>query len=66
MNNDYVSVDEAAAELSVSRGTLWKWIKRQELPTFRFLGERRTFIRRADLDQLRGPIPVDITKKVAA
>lgn len=66
MSEDYVSVDEAATELTVSRGTLWKWIRRQELPTFRFLGERRTFIRRADVDRLRGPIPVDPAKKVAA
>ena len=66
MSKDYVSVDEAAADLGVSRGTLWKWIKRQELPTFRFLGERRTFIRREDVDRLRGPIPVETTKKLAA
>ncbi len=62
----YVSVDDAADELGVSRATLWKWIKRYDLPTFRFLGERRTFIQREDVTKMKEPIPINPAKKCAA
>ncbi len=66
MHDQYVSVDEAANELDVSRATAWKWIKRHGLQTYRFMGERRTFVQRADLARLQEPIPVDFEKKQAA
>ncbi len=66
MNETYISVDDAATDLGVSRATLWKWIKRYELPTFRFLGDRRTFVQREDVNKLREPIPMDPSKKCAA
>jgi excisionase family DNA binding protein len=61
----YLAIEDAATELGVSRPTMWRWIKRRELPTFRFLGERRTFVRRADLARLREPIPVTSTHQPA-
>jgi excisionase family DNA binding protein len=66
MENTYISVDDAAADIGVSRATVWKWIKRYEMPTFRFLGERKTFVRRADIDRLKEPIVIDPSKKCAA
>jgi excisionase family DNA binding protein len=57
MAKDYLSVDEAAEELGVSRATVWNWIKRTEMPTFRVIGDRRTMIRRSDIETLRQPIP---------
>ncbi len=66
MENTYISVDDAAADIGVSRATVWKWIKRYEMPTFRFLGERKTFVRRADIDRLKEPIEIDPSKKCAA
>ncbi len=66
MTEGYVSVDEVADEIGVNRVTVWKWVKRYELPTFRFLGERRTFLRCEDVDRLRQPVPVEETKKLAA
>ena len=62
----YVSVDAAAAEVGVNRVTMWKWIRRHEVPTFRFLGDRKTYVRREDVERLRQPIPVEPAKKVAA
>jgi excisionase family DNA binding protein len=62
----YVSVDDAAEELEVARATLWKWIKRYDIPTFRFLGDRRTFIQREDVAKMKEPIPIDPAKKCAA
>ena len=66
MEEDYLSVDAAAAELGVNRVTVWKWVRRYELPTFRFLGDRKTYLRREDVKRLREPIPVGGTKKLAA
>lgn len=65
-NTDYISVDAAAEEIDVSRATMWKWIKRHDMATFRFMGDRKTFIRREDMDQLKKPVQVDFQKKQAA
>ena len=54
---DYVSVDEAAQSLGVSRATMWKWIQRNNIATFRVLGDRRTLIQRSDVTVLSGPQP---------
>lgn len=66
MSQDHLSVDEAATELGVSRATVWKWIRRHDVQTFRALGDRRTLISRADVARLREPIPIDNSKKHAA
>jgi excisionase family DNA binding protein len=66
MDRTYITVNDAAAEVEVSRATMWKWIKRHALPTFRFMGDRKTYIQRSDLDKLREPVRVDFQKKRAA
>ena len=66
MGQDYLSVDEAAAEVGVSRATLYKWIRRNEIGTFRIVGDRRTLIRRTDVEKLKEPIPIGEAKKFAA
>ena len=66
MSKDYLSADEAAAELGVSRATLWKWLKRREMGTFRLVGDRRTLMRRADIEKLKEPMPTEDAKKAAA
>ena len=66
MDENYLSVDAAAAELGVNRVTVWKWVKRYDLPTFRFLGDRKTYLRRDDVQRLREPIPIGETKKLVA
>ena len=66
MSEQFISVDDAAAEQQVSRATMWKWIKRGEIPTFRVFGNRRTLIKRADLAKLLEPMPTSEAKKAAA
>ena len=66
MDENYLSVDAAAAELGVNRVTVWKWVRRYELPTFRFLGDRKTYLRDEDVRKLRELIPVGESKKLAA
>lgn len=66
MREEYVSVEEAAALLGVAKVTVWRLIRRYGLQTFRILGERATFVRRADIEPLRQPIPIDKGKVLAA
>lgn len=66
MVDQLVAVDEAAVALGVSRATVWNWVRRYELQTFRVPGERRTLLKRSDVERLRQPIPVEEAKKAAA
>lgn len=66
MTDEYLSVDEAAKEMEVSRATMWKWVKRHELATFRFMGDRKTFLQREDMAKLKEPVRVDFQTKQAA
>lgn len=63
MEVEFVSVDGMAEEFSVSRSTAWKWIRDRGIETFRFIGDRKTYVRKADLEALRQPIPIDQAKK---
>ncbi len=65
-NENFLTVDDAAKEIGVHRVTMWQEIRRLDLPTFRFFGEKRTFLRREDVDRLREPIQIERAKKVAA
>ena len=66
MEDEFLSVDGMAEEFSVSRSTAWKWIRDHEIETFRFIGDRKTYVRRADIAALRQPIPIDAAKKGSA
>lgn len=64
MEREYLSVDQMAAEYGISRSTAWKWIRDRGLQTYRFIGDRKTFVRRDDLKVLSQPVPIE--KKAAA
>lgn len=64
MDKEYLSVDEMAAEYSISRSTAWKWIRDLDLQTYRFIGDRKTYVKREDLKALTKPMPIQ--KKTAA
>ena len=49
---EYLSVDEAAEAIGRSRATIWNLIRRYNLETFRRSMDRRTYVRRADIEQL--------------
>lgn len=66
MTENYLTVNELAEELEVSRATAWKWLKRGDVQTYRFVGDRKTYVKREAVQILRGPIPVDFQKKQAA
>jgi excisionase family DNA binding protein len=54
IEEQYLTVAEAAVLLKVSRSTLWRWIDQGDLPAYR-LGRRRVLIRREDVEKLITP-----------
>lgn len=63
MSDEYVTIDDAAKEAGKSRATMWVWIRRHELPTYRFTGERKTFIRREDMKRFKDPVRIEVHTK---
>lgn len=66
MPDGYLNIGEMMELFGVSRSTAWKWIRDGELETYRFIGDRKTYVKREDLDRLREPIPLRDAKKEAA
>lgn len=66
MDKQYLSVDEMAEEFSISRSSAWRWIREREIQTYRFVGDRKTYVKRDDLEKLREPIPITEPKKPVA
>ena len=64
MDQEYLSIDQMASEYSISRSTAWKWVRDRGLQTYRFIGDRKTYVKRDDLKQLSEPMPIQ--KKTAA
>lgn len=56
MSDEYITIDDAAKEKEKSRATMWVWIRRHDLPTYRFTGQRKTFIRREDMERFSEPV----------
>jgi excisionase family DNA binding protein len=55
LEDDYLTVDEAASLLRVAPSTVRRWIRQGEVPAFR-LGKRRVALRRTDLSALITPL----------
>lgn len=57
---DYLDIDQAAAELGVSRATVWNLVRRHGLARYRVPARgKKTFLNRAEVDGLRRPVPLD-------
>src|SRR3989304_5507648 len=54
IEEEFVSIREAAKLLHVSQSTIWRWINHGELPAYRF-GYRRVLLKKADLAPLITP-----------
>ena len=55
IDEEYLSVAEAAERLRVAQSTIRRWIREGDVPAYR-LGRRRVGLRRADLDRLVTPV----------
>jgi excisionase family DNA binding protein len=53
MDEEMMTVDEAVASLGVARSTFFRWIAAREVPTFQRIGDKRSYVRRADVEALR-------------
>jgi excisionase family DNA binding protein len=54
LDDDYVTVAEAARELKVSESTIWRWIDQGQLLAYR-VGQRRVRLKSADVARLITP-----------
>jgi excisionase family DNA binding protein len=52
VNPDLTSIEDAAAEFGIHRTTLFRWIAEGRLKSHRSIGDRRTYVHRAELQQL--------------
>jgi excisionase family DNA binding protein len=55
LDEEYLTVAEAAALLRVAPSTVRRWIREGQVPAYRF-GQRRVAIRRTDLDAVITPM----------
>ena len=58
MQDEYIDTYKAAEELRISRALLWKLLKARGITRYKMPGERRTLVRRRDLEGLRQPVPI--------
>lgn len=52
----YLTKDEAATQLGITRRTLDRHIQKRKVPTFRFLGNSTTYVQERDIQNLFRPI----------
>jgi excisionase family DNA binding protein len=55
INEDYLTVAEAAALLRVASSTIRRWIRQGDIPAYR-IGKRRVALRRTDVDNMVAPV----------
>ena len=56
MDDEYLTVQEAADNLGVSRFTVWRLIRDEELTAYQSsVDRRRKLVRRADVEALKQP-----------
>ena len=53
-DEQYITVDEAAKALKVSKSTVWRWIDQRQLPAYR-VGQRRVRIKSSEVARLITP-----------
>nr|DAM79845.1 MAG TPA: Redirecting phage packaging protein C packaging protein, DNA Binding [Caudoviricetes sp.] len=52
----YLTKDEAASQLGITRRTLDRHIQKHKVPTFRFLGNPTIYVQEHDIKKLFSPI----------
>jgi len=62
-SEEWVDLYEAAEDMSVTRQTLYRLLDQFEVERFRRAGQRRVVIRRADLERMKQPIPIDTPRR---
>lgn len=66
MENEFVTMAEAAEMLGVSKATMWRRVKSGEIEAFESQQDRRRkLVRRADIEALSAPVKLDAGKEHA-
>ena len=55
----YLTKNEAASQLGITRRTLDRHIQKHKLPTFRFVGDTTIYVQEHDIQKLFSPIRKD-------
>ena len=59
MTNDFLTLPEAAELVGVSRATMWRRLKQDEIQTYQSQQDRRVrLVKRSDIEDLLQPRPV--------
>ena len=67
MEDEYMTIGEAATALDVTRTTIWRRIKGGALDVFQSQADQRErLVRRVDVEALKRPVSVDQGKVLAA
>ncbi len=53
MPEDMLTLDEVEKEYGLKRSTLYRYVAKDELSTFRIVGDRRAYVKREDVVKLR-------------
>ena len=58
MDDTYMTIDQAIEYLGMQRSTVWKWIRRYDIPRYRVAGDRRSYFKKTDLAKILTPQPI--------
>ncbi len=50
---EYLSIKDAATAIGWHRATLYGWVKRLDMKTHKFIGNRQTYLAAADIERLK-------------
>ena len=64
-NEEMVTLADAAKDLGVSVPTFYRALGKENIPTFKKIGDRRAYVRVSDVEKLRGYRKRDEGKEAA-
>jgi transposase len=50
---EYLSMDDAASAIGWNKATVYAWIKRLDMTTHKFIGNRKAYLAATDVEQLK-------------
>lgn len=66
MQDEFMTVGEAAESLGVNRTTVWRRIKSRGLQVFQLHADhRKRLVRRADIEALKRPVAINSEKQIS-
>jgi excisionase family DNA binding protein len=63
MPEDMLTLDQVEKEFGLKRSTLYRYVAKGELSTYRMVGDRRAYVKREDVVKLRGFRPSEKRNK---